>query len=300
MRASAPAAAPASPGGPGPGRGWPGYPTIWRWHFYAGLFCLPFVLWLSVTGSIYLFRPQIETLIDRPYTHLPLDGARASAARQADAAVRAVPGSVLHRYQLPERPDEAVQVIVGAGTTETRVYVHPNTLAVLHTVDEDSRLMRIIFRLHGELLIGTPGSYLVELAASWAIVMILSGLVLWWPRGSGLAGVVYPRLRAGGRRFWRDLHGVTGLWVSVFALALLISGLPWAASWGSYLKAIRTVAEGRVVRQDWSAGNAAELRARGAADAGTRAMVGAHAEHGGMTMAHPAVSDVPLDRLIAT
>lgn len=99
MRASDPAAAPASAGAPGPGRGWPGYPTIWRWHFYAGLFCLPFVLWLSVTGSIYLFRPQIEALIDRPYTHLPLDGARASAARQADAAVRAVPGSVLHRYQ---------------------------------------------------------------------------------------------------------------------------------------------------------------------------------------------------------
>ena len=31
------------------------YRTIWRWHFYAGLFVLPFILILSVTGSIYLF-----------------------------------------------------------------------------------------------------------------------------------------------------------------------------------------------------------------------------------------------------
>lgn len=281
-------------------RRWPGYNTIWRWHFYAGLFCIPFVLWLAVTGSIYLFRPQIEALIDRPYTQLAITGPRASAAAQAESAVRAVPGSVLHRYQLPDRPDDAVQVIVGRGKAETRVYVHPQTLAVLKTVDEDDRLMRVIFRLHGELLMGNKGSYLVELAASWAIVMILSGLFLWWPRGGGLAGVLYPRLRSGGRRFWRDLHGVTGFWVSFFALFLLLSGLPWAKSWGSYLKTVRTVAEGQVVKQDWSVSHSDELKARAAIDAGTRAMADDHAEHGRMTMPHPATSDVPLDRLVAT
>ncbi|WCT72424.1 PepSY domain-containing protein [Sphingomonas naphthae] len=281
-------------------RRWPGYNAIWRWHFYAGLFCIPFVLWLAVTGSIYLFRPQVEAWIDRSMTHLALAGPRASAAAQAGAAVRAVPGSVLHRFQLPEAPDEAVQVIVGAGTRETRVYVHPHSLAILKAVDEDSRLMRVIFRLHGELLIGAIGSYAVELAASWAIVMILSGLFLWWPRGTGLGGVVYPRLRSGGRRFWRDLHGVTGFWVSFFALFLLLSGLPWAKSWGSYLKAIRSVAEGQAVKQDWSTGHAAELKARAALDAGTRAMAGEHMEHNGMAMAHPATSLVPLDRIAPT
>lgn len=281
-------------------RRWPGYNAIWRWHFYAGLFCIPFVLWLAVTGSIYLFRPQIETLIDRPYAHLDITGPRATAAQQAAAAVRAVPGSVLHRYQLPDTPDQAVQVIVGAGAQETRVYVHPQSLAVLKTVDEDQRLMRIVFRLHGELLAGTAGSYLVELAASWAIVMILSGLFLWWPRGGGLGGVLYPRLRSGGRRFWRDLHGVTGFWVSALALFMLLSGLPWAKSWGGYLKTIRTVAEGQMVKQDWTTGSAGELKAPATADAGTRAMMGEHAEHGGMAMAHPMGSYAPLDRLIAT
>jgi len=289
-----------------PRRRWPGYNAVWRWHFYAGLFCIPFVLWLAVTGSIYLFRPQIEALIDRPYAHLAVTGPRATAAEQAAAAVRAVPGSVLHRYEIPETADQAVQVIVGAGQAETRVYVHPQTLAVLKTVDEDQRLMRIIFRLHGELLAGTPGSYLVELAASWTIVMILSGLFLWWPRktslgGAGLAGVVYPRLRSGGRRFWRDLHGVTGFWVSAFALFLLVSGLPWAKSWGDYLRTVRTVFEGQPVKQDWSAGRAEELKARARADAGTRAMLeDEHAEHHGMAMEHPMGSYAPLDRLIST
>ena len=29
-------------------REWPAYNTIWRWHFYAGLFCIPFILVLGV------------------------------------------------------------------------------------------------------------------------------------------------------------------------------------------------------------------------------------------------------------
>ena len=281
-------------------RSMPSYASVWRWHFYAGLFCIPFVLWLSLTGSIYLFRPQVEALIDRPYAQVAGPGPRATAAAQAAAAVRAVPGSVLHRYQLPDMPAQAVQIIVGRGARETRVYVHPQTLAVLKTMDEDQRLMRIVFRLHGELLAGDAGSYLVELAASRTIVMLLTGLFLWWPRAGGLGGVVYPRLRAGGRRFWRDLHGVTGFWVSAMALFLLVSGLPWAKSWGGYLKTIRTVSEGAPVKQDWTTGSAGEAKARAGADAGTRAMMGEHAEHGGMTMMHPAGSYAPLDRVIAT
>ncbi len=261
-------------------RRWPGHNAIWRWHFYASLFCIPFVLWLALTGSIYLFRPQIEAWIDQPYAHLTLTGAPAAAADQARAAVRAAPGSTLTAYQLPDTPDQAVQMLVRGPGGDIRVYVHPQTLAVLHTVDEQSRLMRIVFRLHGELLAGPAGSYLVELAASWTIVMILTGLALWWPRGGGLAGVVYPRLRSGGRRFWRDIHGVTGFWVSVAALFLLLSGLPWAQGWGGYLKLIRHVAEGAPVKQDWSS---------------------AHGEHHmAMPSSTTAPSLAPLDRVAAT
>ncbi len=131
--------------------------------------------------------------------------------------------------------------------------------------------MNVIFRLHGELMLGDRGSMIVELAASWTIVMLLTGLFLWWPRGHGVAGIVYPRLRSGGRVFWRDLHAVTGLWVSVFALFLLVSGLPWAASWGSMLKEVRSLGSAVGVQQDWTTGRASELaerRARNAAAAG--------------------------------
>ena len=50
------------------------YRIIWRWHFYAGLFCLPFIVVLSLSGAIYLFKPQIDAYLDRPYDHLALSG----------------------------------------------------------------------------------------------------------------------------------------------------------------------------------------------------------------------------------
>ncbi|MGD9544270.1 MAG: PepSY domain-containing protein, partial [Methylocystis sp.] len=48
------------------------YRMIWRWHFYAGLFCLPFVTVLALSGAVYLFKPQIDAFFDRPYTHMSL------------------------------------------------------------------------------------------------------------------------------------------------------------------------------------------------------------------------------------
>ena len=38
------------------------YRTLWRWHFYAALFVIPIVVVLSITGSIYLFKPQLDRL----------------------------------------------------------------------------------------------------------------------------------------------------------------------------------------------------------------------------------------------
>jgi len=32
------------------------YRLIWRWHFYAGLFCLPFIVILALSGSVYTLQ----------------------------------------------------------------------------------------------------------------------------------------------------------------------------------------------------------------------------------------------------
>ncbi|MBX7481689.1 PepSY-associated TM helix domain-containing protein [Qipengyuania qiaonensis] len=272
--------------------------TVWRWHFYAGLFAIPFILWLSATGAIYLFKPQIEAWLDRPYDNLAVTGAPLAPSELAQRAQAAVPGAVLHRFVLRAEPDDAQRIIVGKGAVETRIYLHPETGDVLKIVGEEDRLMRVVFRLHGELMMGRWGSLLVETAASWTIMLLLTGLYLWWPRGRRKrAGVLYPRLAAGGRLFWRDLHAVTGLWVSLAALLLIFSGLPWAKNWGDYLDAVRAVTGQNAETQEWSRGAESDAQQRLTLDRSLRAAMNDHAHHAGMT-GGDAMPDVQIGREI--
>ncbi len=238
-----------------PRRTWPDYAAVWRWHFYAALFCLPFFCWLAVTGSVYLFRPDIEAWLDRPYESLQLDGPRAAPSSEARAAVAAVPGATFSRYEPPATPTGAAQVVVAEGGHLYRVYVHPTTLRPMSIGRDDHRLMELVAHLHGQLLLGNRGSMLVEVAGSWGIVLILTGLYLWLPRGAWrLGGLVYPRLGQRGRLFLRDLHSVTGLWISIVTLFMLLSGMPWSATWGNYLTWARNHWSVTAGTPDWPVG----------------------------------------------
>jgi uncharacterized iron-regulated membrane protein len=238
------------------------YRAIWRWHFHAGLFCIPFVLILALTGSIYLFKPQIDAFADRAVDSLAVNGPRATGEAQIAAALASSPGSKLFVYEVPREPDDAVRIHIYASDGSGRiVYVHPGTLAVLKTVPHTARLTEFVRTVHANLLVGRNGAILLELAASWAIVMIVTGLYLWWPRDArGAAGVVYPRLHSGRRVFWRDLHAVTGVWISTLALFLLLTALPWTPIWGKGFEEVRALGAGEV-QADWSTRGAVDHRA---------------------------------------
>ena len=233
----------------------PLYATLWRWHFYAGLFVLPFVLILSISGSIYLFKPQIDRWEERAYRNL---GTRAAVSpdRQLEAAAAAFPGSSFNHYRLPEvRGDSAMVLLTLAEGGQREVFVSPQG-RVLGAFEPESRISAVVSRVHGSLLLGRWGDWLVELAASWTIVMILTGLYMWWPRPFRAAGTFWPRLSLAGRPLLKDFHRVTGFWIAGLVLVMLVSGLPWAASWGGAFKWART--EIGLVKgpQEWKIGGA--------------------------------------------
>ncbi|MDE2596057.1 MAG: PepSY domain-containing protein [Sphingomonadales bacterium] len=247
------------------------YRTIWRWHFYAGMFVVPMVFILSLTGAVYLFKPQVDRWEERAFHNLDTRG-EVSPGEQVKAALAVYPGARFHTYRLPQAPGDAVLIhlgLPGNGKAMRDVFVSPQG-KVVGALDPDRRIMKIAHDIHGQLLLGHRGSWLVELAASWAIVMIVSGLYLWWPRGRGMAGVVWPRLKLGSRAAWRDMHAVTGFWVSGLALVLLLTGLPWADVWGSAFKAVRGEMGWVKGEQDWTIGGRAP---------GASASADEHAEH---------------------
>ena len=255
---------------------------LWRWHFHAGLLCIPFVLVLALTGSIFLFKPQIDAFADRGVDSLAITGQRATGEQHVAAAIASLPGSKLFVYEVPLEPDDAVRVhLYGTDGAGRVVYVHPESLEILKSVPHTSRFTEIVRMIHGELLAGRTGSLLVELAASWAIIMLGTGLFLWWPRETnGIAGVLYPRLGRGSRVFWRDLHAVTGIWISALAMFLLITALPWTTVVGNNIGKIRGWVA--AAPQDWSSNSADE-----------------HAEHRRQVAAASVATPLKIDDIIA-
>ncbi len=257
------------------------YRAIWRWHFYAGLFVVPFILLLSLTGAIYLFKPQLDAWQERDWRGLPVAAAVTPDAQMA-AALAAVPGASFQYYRLPAAPGDAAVIHVGlpdGGMRDIAVSPQGRVIAI---DDPEARIAATVSRIHGSLLLGQWGGLLVETAACWAILLILSGLYLWWPRGRGLGGVLWPRLGARGRVVWRDLHAVTGFWVSGLALVLLVSGLPWTDGWATAFRAVR--AELGLVQgpQQWKGG--IDLHAEHDHDAMLRAAAAAKTAPAGMTL----------------
>ncbi|OYY68790.1 MAG: hypothetical protein B7Y44_07900 [Sphingomonadales bacterium 28-55-16] len=233
------------------------YRTIWRWHFYASLFVMPLILILSTTGAIYLFKPQLDRWEERAFSNLSTDRS-VSPNVQLAAVIAANPGAQFQSYRLPDRKGDAAVIHIGLadGRSMRDVYVSPQG-KILANVDPESRISATVSRIHGSLLIGKIGDWIVELAACWAIVMILTGLYMWWPRGQRLEGVLWPRLGKGNRVFLRDLHAVIGFWVSGLALVLLATGLPWASVWGDAFRIARTELGLVHGAQDWKSGSGA-------------------------------------------
>lgn len=209
------------------------YRAVWRWHFYAGLLVSPFLIILAVSGIIYLFKPQLDALMYP--LHVAPAGTALPATAQLQAALDAYRGATTSSYAKPEGPERSAVVTLSTVDERTlAIFVNPYSGAVLGARDEDNNLQAWAVRLHGELLVGPVGDYIVELAACWALVLAVTGLYLWWPRkGSKVWGVLLPRLsRKNPRLFWRDLHAVPGFWGALALIFLVLTGLPWASFWG--------------------------------------------------------------------
>lgn len=208
-----------------------GYATVWRWHFYAGLFTAPFLLILSITGAIYLFNDELNDWI-YPQLRFAPSGETVRPAGDLVASVREhYPYATVTRIDMPVEPGRSAMVFVTPEQGEPfRVFVDPGNGAVLGDFIYARTLVGFADRMHGSLLLGKGGDAVVELAASWALILIATGLYLWWPRGRG-GGFRFNRRRRGRAR-WRELHRLTGVYAAVLIVFLIITGLPWASFWG--------------------------------------------------------------------
>lgn len=217
------------------------YRAVWRWHFYAGVLVMPFLMLMALTGGLYLFKDEIDQVVHRRMVQVP--PATTQAAPDAWIASAATAGSGrAANLLLPASPYQAVQVRVDQpdGAQKT-VFVDPHTARVTGVIPFGG-VTETIKKLHSlGLFGGATGkvlNILIEIVAGWTIVLCATGLYLWWPRRRQGAVLIPRETDARRRPFWRDLHALVGLYVGGVILFLAVTGMPWSAVWGDQVMGV--------------------------------------------------------------
>lgn len=220
-------------------RGGAFYRLVWKWHFLASLFVLPFMFMLSLTGGIYLFKPQIEEYLYADRLNVEIVGEMAPIAEQQAAVMAALPNAKIGSIKTEQTAGRATIFDVKVEGEKTLVWVNPYTAQVIDSQTRSSTAMQLLRKFHGELLLGKFGTKFVELSAHWGIVMIITGMYMWWPRGKRTWRTAFKLPSGSGRPWWRETHLFMGMLTFILITPLLITGLPWTDVWGGSFRVVQ-------------------------------------------------------------
>lgn len=212
------------------------YRSVWRWHFFAGLYVTPFLIMLSITGLMMLFAPIVERMqhSDLYYvdhvTDTPL-----TYEQQYQLVADQYPADQIQRVYVSDSATDATRFQVKMDDDTRSVFVDPYQGKVLGDLTVSHSLYAWADDTHGTFMIGLTGDWLIEIAISFTILLILTGVYMWWPSKGQSKWRAATTVRGKGRSMWRNLHSVTGVWIAVILLFFCISGLSWTSVWGGKL-----------------------------------------------------------------
>ncbi|HTE31345.1 MAG TPA: PepSY-associated TM helix domain-containing protein, partial [Chryseolinea sp.] len=155
---------------------------IGRIHLWLGLSSGLIVFVIAVTGCLYAFQAEIRNTLE-PYRFVEAEQKEVlppSALRVIGETV--LPGKKMHGIMYP-RPGYAAQVSYYDIDYYYIAYLNPYTGKVFKVSDEDSGFFNFI--LDGHFYLWLPPAIGQPIAASATLiflVMMISGLILWWPR----------------------------------------------------------------------------------------------------------------------
>lgn len=207
---------------------------IGQLHLWLGFTSGIIVFILAVTGCIYAFQEEIKNLT-QPYRYVEAQNAPVLLPSRFKAiAEKELPGKHIHAI-IYTKPGNAAQVAFYNLDPEYYylVYLNPYSGEVLKVKDENADFFRWVLMGHFYLWLPPEiGQPVVASATLVFLVMLITGLVLWWPKNKKAAK---PRFTIKWSARWRrknyDLHNVLGFYATWIAIILAVTGLVFGFQW---------------------------------------------------------------------
>lgn len=198
-------------------------------HRYVGIAAGAVLCVLGLSGSVLVFRPELDRRMRPDLFTVPAVGTPAALTDLQAAAAAAVPSLQLYRVRLPRDAGSSCEFIFGThGRLTTRLYIDPYSRRVLGIRTAGSDFFLWLQSLHFDLLTAETGRQINGVFAMTLVVLGLSGLLLWLRSTASWTARVWPRWGArSARRHW-GLHITAGFWGSPFLLLMSTTALYFA------------------------------------------------------------------------
>lgn len=195
---------------------------------------------VSITGCCWVFKEEIESFYDDYKVVSPLKTSFLTPSEVKLIAEKTIPNKVIHGV-LYGQPDEAIEIIFYEADPVfyQSVFLNPYSGDVIKIVDHKSGFFNFI--LDGHLYLWLPpsvGSYVVSCSVLLFLVILISGLFLWWPKNKKARKQRFTFKWSENTRWKRknfDLHAVVGFYVGSLAFVLAFTGCVMAFNWFYYI-----------------------------------------------------------------
>lgn len=222
--------------------------TILWLHRWLGLIAGLVVLILSVTGCLYVFHEEINGLrfSDMYHVEPSSSGETLPLSELKNRAQEELDGASIYRIVTHKDPRKAWEFVVyrtnpdaytyfGSIEEYRTAYLNPYTGEVTGLLNNEYEFFTVVMYLHWSLLLSTPiGQPIVGWSTVVFVLLLISGLILWWPRRWTQRFVDMSfkvKWRLGWRRLNYDLHNVVGFYTTLLALVLALTGMVWSFGW---------------------------------------------------------------------
>lgn len=178
-------------------------------HRWLGLGLAAVLVLAGLTGSLLVLLEPLDESLNAQL--LTVSEAGPVSLTPAVKALRAeFPAGTSFVLRPPRQAGESLQAIV-RGPWAGTVFLHPSTGHELGRRGEGEGFFSFLFVLHSSLFAGDTGKAVLTLGALGYLLMLISGVVLWWPArwragltvraGAGLTRSIFDLHRAGGTLF---------------------------------------------------------------------------------------------------
>lgn len=191
-------------------------------HRYVGLAAVVVLVMSGITGAVITFDGELDRAAHPELRHVEPRPGGAGVDTLAARARDAWPRDPVRMLVLPESPGDAVEVWYRGSSM--RAYLDPHDGHVLGLRDTHDSLMGILVDLHTNLLSGETGRAVIGWFGLAAVLLIVLGVWLWWPRRGRWRQALTVKWDAGAARVWLDVHKVAGIVTGVFLVVIAGSG----------------------------------------------------------------------------